>query len=144
MKTTPQNEDTNAKMLLCTAESKTLPTWQAPKDKHSWGIHLKVLLYEKASLTFAVLSENEYSQKNYGSSLRYIVAALRCQKMIESLYSIKNGAMISYLLGRAGDCFLMVVQNWNDKNHNDYETKTLTEASITDAIFTVPNLDMSA
>lgn len=143
----PSVEDTSAKALLCKAESHTLPTWQAPRkdDNCSWRAHLKTLLYEKASLVFAVLAENEYSNKNYGSTLRYILAVLRCQKILEIFCCVRNDKLISYLLGRAGDCCFMVVQDWInvEKHRNDYETKSVTESSITDFIFAMEDLDMS-
>lgn len=140
-------EDTTAKALLCKTQSQTLPTWQAPQkdDNQSWSAHLKILLYEKASLTFVVLAENEYSNKNYGSSLRYILAVLRCQKILEVFCRVRNDKLISYLLGRAGDCCFMTVQDWTnvEKHRNDYETKNITENTITDAIFAMEDLDMS-
>lgn len=141
-------QDTSEKALLCKPESKTLPTWQAPRkdDNRSWAIHLKTLLYEKASLAFVVLAEHEYTKKNYGSSLRYVLAVLRCQKMIQLSQGTLNDKLINYLLlGRAGDCFFMVVQDWAnvDKHRNDYETKSVTENAITDAIFAVESFDIS-
>lgn len=41
-----------------------MPTWRNPpdaKDSVSWKRHLKVLLYEKACLSFAVLAEYEFT-----------------------------------------------------------------------------------
>ncbi|XP_058791779.1 erythroid differentiation-related factor 1 isoform X2 [Phymastichus coffea] len=144
----PSIEDTSAKALLCKAESQTLPTWQAPKkdDNRSWSAHLKTLLYEKASLVFAVLAENEYSNKTYGATLRYILAVLRCQKILEIFCGVRNDKLISYLLGRAGDCCFMVVQDWSnvEKHRNDYETRSVTENSITDVIFAMKNSDMNS
>ena len=39
----------------------------------------------------------------------------------------------------------MTVQDWAnvDKHQNDYETKNVTETSITDVIFAMEDLDMS-
>lgn len=92
-----------------------------------------------------MLAENEYSAKNYGASLRYILAVLRSQKILEIFCRIKNEKLISYLLGRAGDCCFMTVQDWNniEKHRIDYETKTVTENSITDAIFSMEDIDLS-
>lgn len=41
-----------------------MPTWHnAPdaKDSNSWKQHLKVLLYEKACLSYAALAEHEFT-----------------------------------------------------------------------------------
>ncbi|XP_014205550.1 erythroid differentiation-related factor 1 [Copidosoma floridanum] len=140
-------EDAGSKALLCKGQSQTIPLWQAPQkdDNRSWQTHLKILLYEKASLAFVVLAEYEYQNKRYGSTLRYILAVLRCQKMLELVCGLKNDKLISYLLGRAGDCCFMTVQDWTnvDKHKNDYETKNVIENSITDVIFTMEGLDMN-
>lgn len=140
-------EDATAKSWLCKQESRTLPTWEAPKksDNPSWNAHLKTLLYEKSSLVFAVLAENEYSSKNYGSSLRYILAVLRCQKILEVFCGVRSDKLISYLLGRAGDCCFMTVQDWAnvEKHRLDYEIKSVTEERIIVEIYTMNDLDMS-
>lgn len=147
IKMDPVPEDTSAKALLCKPESQTLPTWQAPRkdDNRSWSAHLKTLLYEKASLVFAVLAENEYSGKKYGASLRYILAVLHCQKILKHFCEVRNDKLISYLLGRAGDCCFMTVQDWQnvEKHRSDYEMKNVIENSITDEIFSVQDLNMS-
>uniref|UniRef100_A0ABD2XJ45 Erythroid differentiation-related factor 1 n=1 Tax=Trichogramma kaykai TaxID=54128 RepID=A0ABD2XJ45_9HYME len=143
----PSENDSSGKALLCKVESQTLPTWQAPKkdDNRSWSAHLRILLNEKASLVFAVLAEQEYSLKNYGASLRYILSVLRCQKLLEVFCDVKNEKVISYLLGRAGDCCFMIVQDWSniEKHRNDFETKNVIEDSITDPIFAIENLDLN-
>ncbi|XP_031843039.1 erythroid differentiation-related factor 1 isoform X2 [Nomia melanderi] len=139
-----QNENV-AKALLCKVKAETLPTWQAPKksDNISWNAHLKTLLYEKASLIFAVLAENEYVNKNYGASLRYMLTVLRCQKILELFCGIRNHKSISYLLGRAGDCCFMTVQDWCniEKHRNDYEMKNETEEKIIEDICKMEDLD---
>ena len=122
------------KALLCKA--KTLPTWQAPKksDNLSWKAHLRTLLYEKATLTLGVLAENEYSKGNYGSSLRYISIVLRCLKILDVFCGVNNEQMMSYFLGRAGDCGFLIVQNWGSvvKHRQDYQTKNETSPFIDD------------
>nr|XP_033341580.1 erythroid differentiation-related factor 1 isoform X1 [Megalopta genalis] len=136
-----------AKALQCKVKVDTLPTWQAPKksDNISWNAHLKTLLYEKASLIFAVLAENEYVNKNYGASLRYMLAVLRCQKILELFCGIINCKSISYLLGRAGDCCFMTVQDWCniEKHRSDYEMKNEAEEKIVEEICKVEDLDSS-
>ncbi|CAL7938419.1 unnamed protein product [Xylocopa violacea] len=140
-------QDNEAKALLCKLKAETLPTWQAPKksDNISWNAHLKTLLYEKASLIFAVLAENEYANRNYGASLRYMLAVLRCQKILEIFCGIRNDKSISYLLGRAGDCCFMAVQDWCnvEKHRKDYEMKNEIEEKIVEEICRMEDLDMN-
>ncbi len=73
----------------------------------SWNVHLKLLLLEKACLTYATLAEHFYHQGNFGRTLRFILIALNCQKLIG-----KHMNTISYqtvcLMGRAGDCFFQI------------------------------------
>lgn len=133
--------------LFCKPKVQTLPTWQAPRksDNISWRGHLKTLLYEKATLIFAVLSEKEYVDKNYGASLRYMLEVLHCQKILEIFCGIRNDKSISYLLGRAGDCCFMIVQDWRniEKHRKDYEMKNEIEEKITEELYSIDNLDMS-
>ena len=139
---TDEEEVPNA--LLC--KPKTLPTWQAPKksNNRSWNAHLKTLLYEKASLILGVLAENEYSNGNYGAALRYITAVLRCQKILEVFCGINNEQMMSYFLGRAGDCGFMTVQDWIHvkKHKHDYEIKNEISSTI-DEICSMEELESS-
>lgn len=139
--------DTSPKALLCKSKVNTLPTWHAPKksDNSSWKSHLKTLLYEKASLIFAVLVEYEYTNQRYGGSLRYISAVLRCQKILEIFCQIKNSKLISYLLGRAGDCCLMTVQDWKniDLHKEAYHAKDEVEEKIVSEMMEIVDLDMS-
>ncbi|XP_076241456.1 erythroid differentiation-related factor 1 isoform X2 [Calliopsis andreniformis] len=142
-----ESSEIEPKALLCKYKANTLPTWQAPKksDNISWNAHLKTLLYEKASLIFAVLAEHEYANKNYGASLRYMLAVLRCQNILEIFCGIRNDKSVSYLLGRAGDCCFMAVQDWCnvEKHRKDYETKTMIEEKIVEEICKVEDLDTS-
>ncbi|KAJ8686309.1 hypothetical protein QAD02_022103 [Eretmocerus hayati] len=131
-------ESPSVTSLLCKANS-NLPTWEVPKrdDNRRWNAHLKTLLYEKASLVFSVLAEYEYANKKFGSSLRYIFAVLRCQKMLELYCSARSDSRITYqLLGRAGDCYFRIVQDWHNVNEHkeEFEKKTDPEMIITDAI----------
>lgn len=140
-------EMANENALLCKPKAETLPTWQAPKksDNICWSAHLKTLLYEKASLIFAVLAEKEYVNKNYGVSLRYMLEVLYCQKILEIFCGIRNDKSISYLLGRAGDCCFMIVQDWNnvEKHSKDYDMKNEMEEKIVEEVFNIEDLDMN-
>ena len=73
----------------------------------SWNVHLKILLFEKACLTYATIAEYCYSNENYGSSLKYIYAAIRCQQVVTKHISDVS-SQVSLLLGRAGDCFFQI------------------------------------
>lgn len=140
-------ETASENALLCKPKAETLPTWQAPKksDNVSWCAHLKTLLYEKASLIFAVLAEKEYTNKNYGASLRYMLNVLYCQKILEFFCGVRNDKSISYLIGRAGDCCLMTVQDWCniEKHRKDYEIKKEMEEKIVEELYNMEDLDMS-
>lgn len=133
--------------LLCKPKAETLPTWQAPKksDNICWSAHLKTLLYEKASLIFAVLAEKEFINKNYGASLRYMLEVLYCQKILEIFCGVRNDKSISYLLGRAGDCCFMIVQDWGnvEKHRKDYDMKNEMEEKIVEEVYSMEDLDMS-
>lgn len=133
--------------LLCKTKVDTLPTWQAPRksDNSSWKSHLKTLLYEKASLIFSVLAEYEYTNQHYGASLRYILAILRCQKILEVFCCLRNDKLISCLLGRAGDSCLMTVQDWRniDQHRQSYNIKDEIENKLVGDILNVEDLDMS-
>ncbi|CAG9857634.1 unnamed protein product [Phyllotreta striolata] len=95
-------------------EAQTLPTWQEKDtDNISWKNHLKTLLYEKAVLVYATLSEHYFLSGQYGSSLRYIGFLARCQLVTNRLLYASNALRENCLLGRAGDCCIMMVQNWS-------------------------------
>ncbi|XP_011298230.1 erythroid differentiation-related factor 1 isoform X1 [Fopius arisanus] len=145
------DKSTRKALLLCQkSKVETLPTWEAPKktDNRSWKAHLKALLYEKAALIFAVLAEFEYSspQCNYGASLRYIRNVLKCQRILEIFCDIKNDKSISYLLGRAGDCCLMAVQDWRniEKHRDEFEIKDETEGNVVGEIASMKDIDIGA
>jgi len=105
--------NTFPKALLCKSKTDALPVWQQPgtEDKISWNIHLKTLLYEKACLVYVTLSESDYIAEKYGRSLHYIGHALRLCATLE--ISPSREGFRSYVLGRAGDCCFMIVQDWD-------------------------------
>ncbi|XP_053594409.1 erythroid differentiation-related factor 1 [Microplitis demolitor] len=124
---------------LC-KKMENLPTWQAPKsDIHDWKNHLRILLYEKATLIFAVLGEYEYTNQRFGRSLRYSLAVLRCHKILEWFCGMKNDKLISYLLGRTGDCCLMIVHDWQniETHRNAYEEADEVELKILSEFFEI-------
>lgn len=64
-------ENTNALLPKTKNEAQRLPMWNR-KLIHdiSWKDHLKTLLYEKAVLVYAILSEFYFINGQYGTSLR--------------------------------------------------------------------------
>ncbi|KAH8301127.1 hypothetical protein KR018_002623, partial [Drosophila ironensis] len=77
----------------------------------SWNVHLKLLLLEKACLTFATLAEHHYEAQSFGSTLRSIELACRCQQVLNK-YMANVVSQHSCLLGRAGDCFFQMSKHW--------------------------------
>lgn len=78
----------------------------------SWHVHLKLLLLEKACLTYATLTEQAYVAEQYGTSLRYIAIALQCQ-FIVTKYMSSVSSQKQCLLGRAGDCYFQMAKSPN-------------------------------
>lgn len=86
----------------------------------SWNVHLKLLLLEKACLTYATIAEQFYHEANYGKTLRFILMALNCQKIVA-----KHMNTISFqtvcLMGRAGDSFFQIATNVDSMKANREE-----------------------
>lgn len=113
------------KPILTTSSSQTSQsseTQQIPVSFNSqlfgsWNCHLKLLLLEKACLTYATMAEYNYVEQRYGLCLRDIYMSFKCQhvvlKYMTSLISQK-----SCLLGRAGDCFFQMAKNWEQVGDN--------------------------
>lgn len=92
----------------------------------SWDVHLKLLLLEKACLTYAVLAESFYASEKYGVSLRYIKLALNCQKaVVNHLSSLRFQKCC--LLGRAGDCYFQAIKRFLDIDDIREEFSSVTE-----------------
>ncbi|XP_058451022.1 erythroid differentiation-related factor 1 [Malaya genurostris] len=79
----------------------------------SWNVHLKILLFEKACLTYATLAEHCYALEEYGRSLRYIYSAVRCQQVVTKYISCVSSQR-GLLLGRIGDCFFQLAKKWDN------------------------------
>jgi tetratricopeptide (TPR) repeat protein len=96
----------------------------------TWNIHLKTLLFEKASLTYACLAEDSYNIKNYGAALKNIRQSIACQAVIKK-YIPSIITQQSVLYGRAGDCFFQIsksldqtqkfINGFNDESEFDRE-----------------------
>lgn len=93
----------------------------------SWNVHLKVLLFEKACLTYATLAERFYAQERFGTSLRFIYYAIRCQQVVTKYISCVSSQR-SLLLGRIGDCFFQFAKKW--ENIQQYLTEFEEEGRV--------------
>nr|CAH7736010.1 unnamed protein product [Callosobruchus chinensis] len=109
---TKRDENKNALLPKTKHEAQPLPKWNEMVHDISWKDHLKTLLYEKAVLVYAILSEYHFVSGNYGTSLRYIGLLARCQLTMNRLQYTSNALRENCLLGRAGDCCIMMVQTW--------------------------------
>ncbi|ALC43509.1 CG6511 [Drosophila busckii] len=77
----------------------------------SWNVHLKLLLLEKACLTYATLAEHHYEVQAYGATLRAIELAYRCQQVLNK-YMANAVSQQSCLLGRGGDSCFQMTKHW--------------------------------
>lgn len=132
--------------------SKLLLMKGAPNVK-TWNTHLKVLLFEKASLSYACLAENSYTNGRFGEVLYFIEMSLLCQdlvtKFVPSMTTQKR-----CLFGRAGDCYFQMTKNLdkisdyvnemkNTEDDLDKEIlKELDKDSIEREIFDEPESDI--
>lgn len=80
---------------------------------HSWNVHLKLLLLEKACLIYATLTERAYQNEEYGNALKFISLAIKCQHIVTTHMS-SISSQKPCLLGRAGDCFFQCAQNFGN------------------------------
>lgn len=87
-------------------DSKSLLMKGAPNVK-TWNTHLKVLLFEKASLAYACLAEDSYAEKNFGKALRQLEMSILCQNLVTK-YVPGMATQKCCLFGRAGDCYFQI------------------------------------
>ncbi|XP_039964741.1 erythroid differentiation-related factor 1 [Bactrocera tryoni] len=95
------------------AEDKRIATKFNTQHFGSWNVHLKLLLLEKACLTYATYAEYHYGELKYGRCLKAIYMAYRCQQVVLK-YMSDIVSQKSCLLGRAGDCFYQMAKSWQD------------------------------
>ncbi|KAL4111775.1 hypothetical protein QTP88_015664 [Uroleucon formosanum] len=110
--------------LLCKSIAETMPTWHNPpdaKDSDSWKQHLRVLLYEKACLSYAALAEYEFTCNKYGKALKHFRSVFECRLCI---INTNINDLFGFLLGRCGDCCLLIAQNWDKAQQYTDELKT--------------------
>lgn len=101
----------------------------------SWNIHLKLLLLEKACLTYATLAEQFYEEQNFGKTLRFILIAVNCQRacqMIGAEYMNFISTQTVCLMGRAGDCFFQIATNIDklETHQNEFYGYSKTDLAI--------------
>lgn len=115
-------------------DSKSLLMKGAPNVK-TWNTHLKVLLFEKASLTYACLAEDAYAEKNFGKTLRHLQMSIMCQNLVTK-YVAAMDTQKSCLFGRAGDCYFQISKSLQNAQKfidgfrnsvNELETEILKE-----------------
>lgn len=86
--------------------SKSLLMKGAPNVK-TLNTHLKVLLYEKASLTYACLAEDSYNSEKFGATLYFLEMSIVCQNLVTKYVPVMSNQK-SCLYGRAGDCYFQI------------------------------------
>lgn len=92
----------------------------------SWNVHLKMLLLEKACLVYVILMEHAYQNEQYGTALKFISLAMKCQQVVTK-YASTPSLKICWL-GRAGDCLFQCSQNF--QTIQDYVDEFKTERDI--------------
>lgn len=107
--------------------SKLLLMKGAPNVK-TWNTHLKVLLFEKASLSYACLAEDSYNAGKFGETLYFLEMSILCQdlvaKFVPSMRTQKR-----CLFGRAGDCFFQITKNLDKVSEYVDQMKTTEDDS---------------
>uniref|UniRef100_A0A1B0D9L3 Uncharacterized protein n=1 Tax=Phlebotomus papatasi TaxID=29031 RepID=A0A1B0D9L3_PHLPP len=100
------------------------------KEVKCWSLHLKLLLLEKASLTYSILAEHAFASGFHANAFRYTNLAFRCQTAV-SQYWPNAGKILSGLLARAGDYYLQFVKKFTQL---DSILKTIAGTSKADRI----------
>jgi hypothetical protein len=111
-------------------DSKSLLMKGSPSLK-TWNTHLKVLLFEKASLAYGCLGlcfyfyysffnsnstmlkflgEEAYNEKHYGHVLRFLNKSIMCQNLVTK-YVPGMTTQKGCLFGRAGDCYFQICKS---------------------------------
>lgn len=103
------NVSTTSRGSFQNLDSKSLLMRGNPNVK-TWNTHLKTLLFEKASLTYACLAESSYNKGNYGATLKNIQLSLMCQAVIKKFIPSIN-TQIGVFYGRAGDCYFQIAKS---------------------------------
>lgn len=103
------NASSTSKGSFQNLDSKSLLMRGNPNVK-TWNTHLRTLLFEKASLTYACLAESSYNKGNFGATLKNIQLSIACQAVIKKFIpSIHTQNGVFY--GRAGDCYFQIAKS---------------------------------
>ena len=130
-KSKASGDGANALLPKNKVEAQPLPTWQESVHSNiSWKDHLKVLLYEKVILTYATLAEHYYVSKSYGLSLRCIGIVVRCLQVLTCMNYPSSSLKENCVLGRAGDCCIMIVQNWDKTDDYKQQLQMSTDVDL--------------
>nr|XP_018900109.1 PREDICTED: erythroid differentiation-related factor 1 [Bemisia tabaci]XP_018900110.1 PREDICTED: erythroid differentiation-related factor 1 [Bemisia tabaci]XP_018900111.1 PREDICTED: erythroid differentiation-related factor 1 [Bemisia tabaci] len=126
------NENTILKALLCKTHNEAVSVGQQPpvKDSLAWSVHLKTLLVEKACLVYATLAEEEYNLKRFGKALKHYKFVMYIRALAAS--SDQSKELISYLLGRCGDCYFQIARDWMsiEKTREDLKSSSMIDERI--------------
>lgn len=90
-----------------------------PPVVQSWNVHLKLLFFEKSCLIYAILTEQAYQRKEYGTALKYISIAMKYYDIVSmhQFYCMSVGRNYrTNLLARAGDCYFKCAQDFANIN----------------------------
>lgn len=108
----PTESDGNTTANDLQFDSKSLLMRGSPNVK-TWNIHLKVLLFEKASLTYACMAENFYNSKQYGAALKNLRYSILCQAVVgQAVPTMRTQRSVLY--GRAGDCYFQINKSFSN------------------------------
>lgn len=123
----PQKSDSEMMEEDVKINSKLLLMKGAPNVK-TWNTHLKVLLFEKASLSYACLAEDSYNSGKFGECLYFIKMSILCQNLVAKFVpSMKTQKRC--LFGRAGDCYFQITKNLDKVNEYMDQLKTTEDDS---------------
>lgn len=120
-----KKKEKNQNALLPKHDNSQPPT----EENIPWKDCLKKHLYKKAVLVYAILSEQNFGGRLYGSCLFTIPLLARCQIVLNNLFNV-NILAEDCLLGRAGDCCVMIVQNWKSIESYREQFQTMTDADV--------------
>lgn len=120
-------------------EQSLLPQQPLPVIQ-TWNLHLKLLLLEKASLIYAILIEQAYQSEQYGTALKFVTLAMKCQQLVIKYKFFTSRK--TCLLGRAGDCLFQCSQNF--QSIQTYIDEFRTERDIDRALLQELQCDFDA
>ncbi|GAB0096187.1 erythroid differentiation-related factor 1 [Sergentomyia squamirostris] len=97
-------------------------------DVKCWSLHLKLLLLEKAILTYSILAEQAYAGGQFARAFKYTNIAVRCQHVVAQHWPNVAANILSNVIMRIGDCYLQFA-----KQHDKLEDYLQEMTSISDS-----------